>query len=141
MSNQETVVSALERRIDMSVPMAEIDKDVDVRLKQMARTVKMPGFRPGKVPFRMVAQNYGPQARSEAIGAAVERVLGEQIRAQNLRVAGYPNIEPKEGASADALEAYLPLMEDLPETVQTLRRTGSPFQHQGAHTLLREHQR
>ncbi len=116
MSNQETVVSALERRIDMSVPMAEIDKDVDVRLKQMARTVKMPGFRPGKVPFRMVAQNYGPQARSEAIGAAVERVLGEQIRAQNLRVAGYPNIEPKEGASADALE-FTAVFEVYPEVV------------------------
>jgi hypothetical protein len=75
MSNQETVVSALERRIDMSVPLADIEKDVEARLKQMARTVKMPGFRPGKVPFRMVAQSYGQQARSEAIGAAVERVL------------------------------------------------------------------
>jgi trigger factor len=80
MSNQETVVSALERRIDMSVPLADIEKDVEARLKKMSRTVKMPGFRPGKVPFRMVAQSYGPQARSEAIGAAVERVLGEQIR-------------------------------------------------------------
>jgi trigger factor len=59
MSNQVTV-SALERRIDMSVPLAEIDKDVETRLKKMARTVKMPGFRPGKVPFRMVAQSYGP---------------------------------------------------------------------------------
>jgi len=117
MSNQETVVSALERRIDMSVPMADIDKDVDVRLKQMARTVKMPGFRPGKVPFRMVAQNYGPQARSEAIGAAVERVLGEQIRALNLRVAGYPNIEPKEGASnTEALE-FTAVFEVYPEVV------------------------
>ena len=117
MSIQETVVSALERRIDMSVPMADIDKDVDARLKQMARTVKMPGFRPGKVPFRMVAQNYGPQARSEAIGAAVERVLGEQIRALNLRVAGYPNIEPKEGASnTEALE-FTAVFEVYPEVV------------------------
>jgi trigger factor len=104
MSNQETVVSALERRIDMSVPLADIEKDVEARLKKMSRTVKMPGFRPGKVPFRMVAQSYGPQARSEAIGAAVERVLGEQIQAQNLRVAGYPSIEPKEATGTEALE-------------------------------------
>jgi len=114
MSNQETVVSALERRIDMSVPLADIEKDVEARLKQMARTVKMPGFRPGKVPFRMVAQSYGPQARSEAIGAAVERVLGEQIRAQNLRIAGYPNIEPKEAAGAEALE-FTAVFEVYPE--------------------------
>lgn len=87
--------SALERRIDMTVVLAEIDKDVDQRLKQMSRTVKMPGFRPGKVPMKMVAQQYGPQARSDAIGAAVEKAYGEKVREQNLRVAGYPRIEPK----------------------------------------------
>ena len=48
--------SALERRIDMTVVLAEIEKDVEQRLKQMSRTVKMPGFRPGKVPMKMVAQ-------------------------------------------------------------------------------------
>ena len=115
MSNQVTV-SALERRIDMSVPLAEIDKDVEARLKKMARTVKMPGFRPGKVPFRMVAQSYGPQARSEAIGAAVEKALGEQIRAQSLRVAGYPNIEPKEATGTEALE-FTAVFEVYPEIV------------------------
>ena len=114
MSNQETVVSALERRIDMSVPLADIEKDVEARLKQMARTVKMPGFRPGKVPFRMVAQSYGQQARSEAIGAAVERVLGEQIRTLGRRVAGYPSIEPKDGTSTEALE-FTAVFEVYPE--------------------------
>lgn len=102
-TNQETG-NALERRIDMSVPMAEIDKEVDSRLKRMARTVKMPGFRPGKVPMKIVAQTYGAQARSEAIGAAVEKAFGEKIREQNLRVAGYPRIEPKEAANEAALE-------------------------------------
>ena len=102
-TNQETG-NALERRIDMSVPMAEIDKEVDSRLKRMARTVKMPGFRPGKVPMKIVAQTYGAQARSEAIGAAVEKAFGEKVREQNLRVAGYPRIEPKEAANEAALE-------------------------------------
>ena len=116
MSNQETVVSALERRIDLSVPLAEIEKDVEARLKKLARTAKLPGFRPGKVPLRMVAQNYGPQARSEAVGAAVERVLGEQVRALELRVAGYPSIEPKEASSAEVLE-FTAVVEVYPEIV------------------------
>ncbi len=96
-------VSSLERRIDMTVMLADIEKDVDQRLKQMSRTVKMAGFRPGKVPMKMVAQQYGSQARSEAIGAAVEKTYGEKVREQNLRVAGYPRIEPK----ADAVEGQL----------------------------------
>ena len=102
-TNQETQ-GALERRIDMTVPMAEIEKEVDSRLKRMARTVKMPGFRPGKVPMKIVAQTYGPQARSEAIGAAVEKAFGDKVREQNLRVAGYPRIEPKEGSGDGSLE-------------------------------------
>ncbi len=95
--------SALERRIDMTVAMVEVDKDVEQRLKQMSRTVKMAGFRPGKVPLKLVAQQYGSQARSEAIGAAVERIYGEKVREQNLRVAGYPRIEPKADASPGLL--------------------------------------
>ena len=96
--------SALERSVNLSVAMADIDKDVEQRLKRMSRTVKMAGFRPGKVPMKMVAQAHGPQARNEAIGAAVERAFGEQVQAQNFRVAGYPNIEMKPAANATHLE-------------------------------------
>lgn len=95
--------SALERRIDMTVVLADIEKDVAQRLQQMSRTVKMAGFRPGKVPMKMVAQQYGSQARSEAIGAAVEKAYGEKVREQNLRVAGYPRIEPKADAGQGQL--------------------------------------
>ena len=105
-ANTEAAVgtgSALERRIDMTVPMAEVDKDVEQRLKHMSRTVKMAGFRPGKVPLKLVAQQYGSQARSEAIGAAVERLYGEKVREHNLRVAGYPRIEPKADSSPGLL--------------------------------------
>ena len=106
--------SSLERRIDMMVQMAEIDKDVEQRLKKMARTVKMPGFRPGKVPFKMVVQQYGAQARSEAIGEAVEKAFGTAVREQNLRVAGYPRIEPKGGDDASRLE-FSAVFEVYPE--------------------------
>ncbi|MGB0127097.1 MAG: trigger factor, partial [Rhodocyclaceae bacterium] len=89
---------------DMAVPLTEIDKEVDQRLKRLARTVKMSGFRPGKVPFKLVAQQYGPQARSEAIGDAVEKAFGAAVREQNLRVAGMPEFEPKEASDGSQLE-------------------------------------
>jgi trigger factor len=103
-TNQQPATSSLERRIDMAVQMADIEKDVEQRLRKMARTVKMSGFRPGKVPFKMVEQHYGAQARNEAIGEAVEKAFGEAVRSQNLRVAGYPRIEPKSGEDRSKLE-------------------------------------
>ena len=112
-SNQQPA-SPLERRIDMAVPMAEIEKQVEQRLRKMARTVKMSGFRPGKVPFKMVQQHYGDQARSEAIGEAVEKAFGEAVRSQNLRVAGYPRIEPKGGEEQGQLE-FSAVFEIYPE--------------------------
>lgn len=114
MQNNQETQSALERRIDMSVPVADIDKEVENRLKRMARSVKMPGFRPGKVPLKIVAQTYGHQARSEAIGAAVEKAFTEKVREQNLRIAGSPQIEPKEGGGDSVLE-FSAVFEVYPE--------------------------
>ena len=114
MQNDQQAANPLERRIDMTVPMADIEKDVEQRLKKMARTVKMAGFRPGKVPFKMVQQHYGPQARSEAIGEAVEKAFGDAVREQNLRVAGYPRIEPKGGEDVAALQ-FSAVFEVYPE--------------------------
>jgi len=102
-SNLEAL-GQLERRLTMAVPVADIDKQVDERLKQLARTVRMAGFRPGKVPLKLVAQQYGPQVRSEVIGDAVEKSFSAAVRDQNLRVAGYPRIERKEAAGDDRLE-------------------------------------
>ncbi|MFA7270240.1 MAG: trigger factor [Sterolibacterium sp.] len=107
-------VSALERRLDMSIPMASVDQDVEQRLKKLSRTVKMPGFRPGKVPFKMVVQQYGPEVRSEAIGAAVDKAFGEMLREQKLRIAGYPRIEPKSGEDKTKME-FSAVFEVYPE--------------------------
>lgn len=114
MQTNPQAASPLERRIDMTVPKADIEKEVAQRLKKMARTVKMPGFRPGKVPFKMVEQQYGAQARNEAIGEAVEKAFGNAVREQNLRVAGYPRIEPKGGEDASRLE-FSAVFEVYPE--------------------------
>jgi trigger factor len=103
MPNVETL-SALERRVSMSVPVQDIERQVDERLKKLARNVKMPGFRPGKVPMKIVAQTYGPQVRNEVLGDAVQKSFTDAVKEANLRVAGYPRIEKKDGANEQALE-------------------------------------
>ena len=108
--------SALERRIEMSVARADVDRDVEQRLKRLSRTVKIAGFRPGKVPMKMVTQQYGYQAHSEALGDAVQRVFGEQVRANKLRVAGYPKFDAKPAASEDQLE-FSAVFEVYPDIV------------------------
>src|SRR6266850_5307854 len=85
-------LGTLERRVSMSVPVQEIEKQVDARLKQLARNVKMPGFRPGKVPMRIVAQTYGPQVRSEVLTDAVQKSFSDAVKEANLKVAGFPRI-------------------------------------------------
>jgi trigger factor len=103
MANVETL-GTLERRVSMSVPAADIEKQVDERLKKLARNVRMPGFRPGKVPMKLIAQTYGPQVRSEVLGDAVQKSFSDAVRDAKLRVAGYPRIEKKDAASETSLE-------------------------------------
>lgn len=110
------VKSALERQIDMTVKLADIEQDVAQRLKQISRSVKMPGFRPGKVPMKIVEQQHGPQARSEAIGAAVEKSFGAAVREGKLRVAGYPRIEPRSDAG-DGQLGFSATFEVYPEII------------------------
>src|SRR5688572_29496127 len=94
-------LGTLERRVSMRVAVQDIEKQVDARLKQLARNVKMPGFRPGKVPMKLVAQTYGPQVRNEVLGDAVQKSFTDAVKEANLRVAGYPKIEPKTEKAAD----------------------------------------
>ena len=95
--------SQLERTLNLAVSLAGMEAEVDGRLKRLARTVKMDGFRPGKVPMKMVAQQYSGQVRQEVLGDTVQKNFAEAVRAQNLKVAGYPRIEakPAEGESKD----------------------------------------
>jgi trigger factor len=94
-------VSALERRLKVSLPAQEIDGEVQNRLLRLARNVRMHGFRPGKVPFRLVQKQYGGQVRQEVLGDALQKTFGEAVKQQNLRVAGYPRFEaaPTESSS------------------------------------------
>ena len=94
-------ISQLERRLSIQLPSAEIDGEVQNRLKRLARNVKMRGFRPGKVPLKVVAQQYADQLRREVLGDALQKSFGDAVREQNLKVAGFPRFEPVT-AGADA---------------------------------------
>ena len=113
--------SALERRLDLAVALADLDKDIEQRLKRMSKNVKMPGFRPGKVPANIVKQQYGAQAHNEAMNEAIERAFSDAVRSQQLRVAGYPRIEAKQTESTTHIE-FSAVFEVYPEfTVADLK--------------------
>ncbi|MEN3374003.1 trigger factor [Dechloromonas sp. ZS-1] len=104
----------LERRVDLSIAIENVEKEMEQRLKRMGRNMKMPGFRPGKVPFNIVKQQYGDQARHEVLAEELDRVFGETVTAQKIRVAGYPRIEPKTTESTTHLE-FTAIFETYPE--------------------------
>ena len=88
----------LERKITLSLPLAAIQTEVDSRLKKLARTVKMDGFRPGKVPMNVVAQRYGYSVHYEVLNDKVGEAFSQAANEAQLRVAGQPRISEKEGA-------------------------------------------
>lgn len=88
----------LERKITLSLPLTAIQSEVDARLKKVARTVKMDGFRPGKVPMSVVAQRYGYSVQYEVLNDKVGEAFAEAVNEVGLRVAGQPRISEKEGA-------------------------------------------
>ena len=114
MQTQLETISSLERRLTMAVPSDQIEKEVNERLKRLSGTVRMAGFRPGKVPLKIISQQYGPQVRSEVEGDAVQKAFTAVVSEQNLRVAGYPRIEPKQDAEANTL-AFSATFEVYPE--------------------------
>jgi len=91
----------LERRLHVALPKAQIEEEIQKRLAQLAKTAKVPGFRPGKVPLKMVAQQYGSKVRSDVISDTVQASLTDALRTQNLRVAGFPRIEPRQDVGED----------------------------------------
>jgi trigger factor len=113
-ANLETL-SSLERRLSVTLPLDQVNSEIENRLKRLARTVKLHGFRPGKVPFKIVEQQFGGQVRQEVLGDAVQHSFGEAVKEKNLRVAGYPRIEVKAAADADGRFEYTATFEVYPE--------------------------
>jgi trigger factor len=104
MSTAVETLEKLERRLTITFPVADLQSEVEKRLKVRARTAKAPGFRPGKVPMKMVAAQYGYQVENEVLNDKVGIAFSQAANAANLRVAGYPKIEAKKTEANDVLE-------------------------------------
>ena len=108
----------LARRMTITLPLADVRAEVEKQLKIRARTVKAPGFRPGKVPMKMVAAQYGFQIENDVLNEKVGRAFAEAASENNLRVAGMPKIEAKqaaEGQADDGLISFDATFEVYPE--------------------------
>jgi trigger factor len=115
-ANLETLGS-LQRKLNITVPMADIDSEIESRLKRLSRTVKLAGFRPGKVPFKVVVQQFGPQVRQEVLGDTLQKSFGDAVTQQNLRVAGYPKFDAAPPADGASEFLYSATFEVYPEVV------------------------
>jgi trigger factor len=96
-------LGALQRRLDISVPAEALAKEVSARLAKLARSVKMPGFRPGKVPMKMIASSYGAQVQAEVLNDKIGEAFNAEVNARQLRVAGTPTVSPKPGGDTAQL--------------------------------------
>ena len=104
----------LERKITLSLPLTAIQSEVATRLKRLARTVKMDGFRPGKVPMNVVAQRYGYTVQYEVMNDKVGEAFSAAANEAKLRVAGQPRISEKE-SSPEGEVAFDAIFEVFPE--------------------------
>lgn len=112
-ANIETL-DGLQRRVDLTLSAQALEKEVTTRLSKLSRSIKMPGFRPGKVPMKMVAASYGAQVHSEVLNDQIGAAFNQAVSAGKLRVAGTPRVEPKTGAAEGEL-AFSAIFEVFPE--------------------------
>ena len=136
-------VSALGRRLKISVPASRVEQTFNNRLNQTARTIKMDGFRAGKVPLSMVKKRFGESIRAEALEDVIRDSYVAAVESQNLRVAGFPTIEPFNAAHGEVLEftavvevypeimlndfSALAVDADVSEMIESLRRQRAKF--------------
>lgn len=149
--NIETV-GALERRMDVSVPKSEIQAEVAQRLARLAQQTSMPGFRPGKVPVKMVARTHGAQVHAEVVSDKIGRLLSGALEQGKLRMAGqprlelkadgdeacenfsatfevYPDVPPVDAAALSVQRAVCPVgPAEVDKTIEVMRRQRSHFE-------------
>ena len=106
--------SGLERRLTVSIPAETVDNEVSKRLKDAAKTVRINGFRQGKVPFKVVKQRYGAGVRQEVIGDSINKSFYEAVQKESVRPAGQPSIEPKQLEEGKDVE-FIATFEVYPE--------------------------
>jgi len=104
----------LERRMRVELPAERIEKEIESRLRSVGRTAKIKGFRPGKIPEKVVRQRYGGQIRQEVLSDLMQKSYSDAVIQENLNPAGGPKIEP-EVAEGNKGFAYVATFEVLPE--------------------------
>ncbi len=108
-------LSGLERRVDLAISVADVEKEVQAQLKRVARTAKVPGFRPGKAPMAMLERSHGPSIRYDVINSQVGRAFEQAVEGAQLRVAGSPSLEPKTEGVDEGTLAFSATFEVYPE--------------------------
>jgi len=109
-----STTGSLERRVEVAVPATEVADEVDKRLKRISRTARLKGFRPGKVPFAVVRQQFGEQVHAEVVNDLMRSSFAAALDQQKLRPAGGPRIEPI-AMDPGADLRYAAVFEVLPE--------------------------
>ncbi|MDY6815777.1 MAG: trigger factor [Pseudomonadota bacterium] len=107
--------SNIERRMTIGVPAREIDQAVQKRLQETARSVRLNGFRPGKVPMSVVKRRFGDSIRQEVVGEVMRDNYIKALQEQDINPAGWPQFEPKTMEEGKDLE-FVATFEVLPET-------------------------
>lgn len=109
-----SATSGLERRMEVAVPANEITSAVERRLKEISRTARLKGFRPGKAPMPVVRRQFGEQVRAEVVGDLMRSSLAEALSQHKLTPAGGPRIEPIAVGPGSDLK-YAAVFEVMPE--------------------------
>jgi trigger factor len=107
-------ISKLERRMQVQVPAERVSKEIAARLKQLSRTARLNGFRPGKAPITVIRQQFGVQVHREVIGELLQSSFAEAVTERQLSPAGSPRIEPQSIDEGQDLK-YVATFEVLPE--------------------------
>ena len=107
MNVSETKSEGLLREYQIIITAAEIDSEVSKKLEEIAKTVKMPGFRPGKVPMSVVKSRFSDQVRGDAIKSALDEAARQAVEGNDLRLASQPQLDVKAYDDGKDLEASL----------------------------------
>jgi len=107
-------ISTVETRLNIQVPAEEVKKKIDARLREIGKQVRLKGFRPGRIPFSVLNQRYGPQATQEVIQQTAQSALQEAVETESLRIAANPRIEGEPVLDDSGLEINA-IIETFPE--------------------------
>jgi trigger factor len=108
--------TSIERRLTVTVPAEQIDGAVDKKINETAKTIRIDGFRPGKVPTKVVKKRYGASIRQDILGDVIQSSYFEALQQESIKPAGMPNIEPKQDTGEGEF-IYTAVVEVYPEIV------------------------